>query len=217
MHKTIDAWHFLQDDRKLRWGDDQEPVTVGKIYKVNARNLELCSYGLHASVKAQDALSFAPGSVICRVRLSGKILEADDKLCASKREVLWMADATRTLHEFACWSAEQTVHLCGDDPRPKAAIQAKRDWLDGKITDKELAAARAAAGDAAGDAARNAAWDASGYAAWAAARDAAGDAAWAAAWDAAWDAAGDAAGDAQEKQLTTMLMALAPKESPDGR
>ena len=63
------------------------------------------------------------------------------------------------------------------DTRPRAAIQAARDYAHGRIR----AAARAAARDAAGDAA-------------------AGDAAWAAVWDAARAAAraaaGDAAGDA---------------------
>jgi len=63
------------------------------------------------------------------------------------------------------------------DDRPRKAIKAARDFANGKITEKE----RAAAWDAAGAAA----WDAAGDAARAAAGDAAGDAARAAAWDAA--------------------------------
>ena len=69
----------------------------------------------------------------------------------------------------------------GDD-RPRKAIQAARDYANGLISAKELAAARAAAWDAAWDAARAAAW----AAAWDAARDAAWAAAWAAARAAAW-------------------------------
>ena len=79
-----------------------------------------------------------------------------------------------------------------DDNRPRLAIQAARDFANGKIADQERDAAWTAAWAAAG-AADRAAW-----AAWAAARDAAwaaGAAAGAAA-RAAW-AAGDAAGDAQ--------------------
>jgi hypothetical protein len=100
-----------------------------------------------------------------------------------------------------------------DDNRPRLAIQAARDYANGLIPMKELAAARAArAARAAWDArAASAAWDAADAAwdaAWAAARaasdaasDAARDAAWAArdaAWaaSAAWDAA-SAAWDAR--------------------
>ena len=91
------------------------------------------------------------------------------------------------------------------DTRPRAAIQAARDFAHGRIGAAAWAAARAAAGAAA----PAAAWAAAGDAAWAAAGDtapaAAGDAAWAAAgdtapdaaWAAAWAAAGAAAWDAQ--------------------
>jgi len=68
----------------------------------------------------------------------------------------------RQMHLLACDFAEAVVHLCGDDPRPQAAIDAKRAWVDGKICDDELAAAyaaaRAAAYAAAGDVARATAW-----------------------------------------------------------
>ena len=103
--------------------------------------------------------------------------------------MIWVATregvlTDRELHEFALWSANQVRHLM-NDPRSIAALEAKRNWLDGVITDEELdaawAAARAAAGDAAGAAARAAAW--------------------AAAWDAAGDAAGDAARAAQKQNI----------------
>lgn len=86
------------------------------------------------------------------------------------------------LHEFACRCAEYALSFVeSPDPRSIAAIEAKRKWLRGEITYKELDAARAAARDAA----RYAAWDAAWDAAWAAARTAA--------WDAA-NAAANAAG-----------------------
>ena len=88
------------------------------------------------------------------------------------------------LHEFACRCAEYALSFVDNpDPRSIAAIEAKRKWLRGEITDAELYAARAAARDAAWDAARAAAWDA----AWDAARDAARAAAWDAEWDVAWE------------------------------
>jgi len=97
----------------------------------------------------------------------------------------WMADcAARVLHIY-----ERDYPT---DTRVRDAIQAARDFTDGKID----YAARDAARDAAWAAARAAAWAAARDAAWAAARDAARDAAWDAARDAAWDAARDAARDA---------------------
>ena len=77
------------------------------------------------------------------------------------------------LHEFACRCAEEALKLVEDpDPRSVAAIEAKRKWLKGEISDEELAAAWAAAW-----AAWAAAWDAANVAAWDAASDAASAAA----------------------------------------
>jgi hypothetical protein len=112
----------------------------------------------------------------------------------------------KQMRGLACDFAERVVHLCGDDPRPQAAIDAKRARLRGEITGNELTAAGSAAWAAAWAAARDAAGAAAGAAAWAAARAAARAAAWAAAWAAAraaawaaaWAAAGDAAGAAAE-------------------
>lgn len=108
------------------------------------------------------------------------------------------------LHEFACRCAEYALSFVeSPDPRSIAAIEAKRKWLRGEITDAELAAACDAAWDAAHDAAMYAARIAARVAAqdvaWVIARVIAQDAAWAAAKAAAraatWAAANDAALD----------------------
>ena len=94
------------------------------------------------------------------------------------------------LHEFACRCAEYALSFVeSPDPRSIAAIEAKRKWLRGEITDAELYAAWAAAMAAAMAAESGAAWAAARDAAWADASDAAQDAAWAAATAAAWDTA----------------------------
>ena len=106
------------------------------------------------------------------------------------------------LHEFACRCAEYALSFVeSPDPRSIAAIEAKRKWLCGKITDAELDAARGEARDAAHYAAMYAARIAARVAAqdvaWVIARVIAQDAAWAAAKAAvraaAWAAANDAA------------------------
>ena len=102
------------------------------------------------------------------------------------------------LHEFACRCAEYALSFVeSPDPRSIAAIEAKRKWLRGKITDAELHAARASAWsaalytalDAALDAVSSAAMDAAMDAAWIAASDTARAAAWGVAWAAATAAA----------------------------
>ena len=175
------AWHFLREDKRLGYGDGRL-VEVGQTLTCDPNSIKLCHMGFHGSGKLMDALKYAPGPIVCRVELSGKIIKGDDKYVASERTVIKMADATNVLHEFACLCAEDALKLVKNpDPQSVAAIEAKRKWLRGEITDRELDAARVVA-----EAASEAAWAAS--AASAAARDAARDAA-----DAAWAAARDAA------------------------
>lgn len=95
-------------------------------------------------------------------------VSAEDRLWAVLREEFIPA---QVLHEFACRCAEWALSKVDHpDPRSIAAIQAKRDWLVGKITDRDLEAAKDSA--------------------WAAAWDSAGTATWTAAWAATWADAG---------------------------
>ena len=119
----------------------------------------------------------------------------EDKLWAVLREEFIDAPV---LHEYACRCAEYALTFVREpDSRSIAAIEAKRKWLRGEISNDDLTAARAAAWDAARATACDAAW-----AAWAAAWTA--DAAWAAANAAAW-AAADAAREHEVKLLKELL------------
>jgi len=204
--KKILAWHFLKEGRLLR--DDKEAPPVGETL-VHEGEIKICQSGLHASKDILDALGYAPGEHLCRVECYEVEKTHDDKFVCRERTIIAEADITTELHIFAIWCAEQALDLIDKpDPRSLEALRAKRLWLDGKATDKELAAARdaaraaawAAAWDAAGAAARTVAMDAARAAAGAAARDAAWAAAWAAAraatraatWAATWAAARDA-------------------------
>lgn len=201
--EAILSWHFLSEDRRLRYGN-RELVVPGQTISVEPP-LQMCKHGLHASVRAIDALGYAPGPIVCRVQISGEILEEGDKLCATHRRCLWMDDASLVLHEFACWCAEECLKRAQAarkelDPAAWAAVRAKQDWLAGKITLQELAAAREAAGEAAWESA----WEAARGAAWESARESAWEAARQAAWGAAWGAAMDK----QNQQLEDMLLKL---------
>ena len=121
-----------------------------------------------------------------------------DKLWAVLREEFIDAPV---LHEYACRCAEYALTFVREpDSRSIAAIEAKRKWLRGEISNDDLTAAWAAARAAAAcDAANAAAW-----AAWDAAQFAARAAAWAAC-DAARFAARAAAREHEVKSLKKLL------------
>jgi hypothetical protein len=218
MSDKVLGWHWLPDNGCLQHPPHTK-VEVGQTLTAEGP-LELCENGMHASLRALDALQYAPGAIVCRVELSGEIVEGHDKLCARHRKVLAMADATKTLHEFACWCAEQALLREREagrvpDPRSWAAIEVKRRWLKGEANDAELDAAWAAAEAAvraavrawaaARDAIRAAAWDAIRAAAWAAAWAAALAAVRAAVRAAAWAADWDAQNTKLEEMLNDLL------------
>ena len=215
------GWHWLHKDRRLGYDDGRE-VVAGEWMTANAKP-SMCNSGMHASARALDALGYAPGPIICRVELSDDVQTDGDKSVASKRRVLWMADATRTLREFAIWCAEEAIKavekldgLTDGDRKALAAgkrcNEVHRAFLDGTAAEKELRAAESAAWSAARNAAGSAARSAAESAAWGAAWGAAWRAAWSAAESAAWSAALSAARDAQNAKLESMLMSLAPDE-----
>lgn len=87
-------------------------------------------------------------------------VSAEDKLWAVLRTEL--VDEM-ILHEFACWCAEEVLaSVQNPDPRSVAVVEAKRKWMRGEITDRQLEEAR----DAAWCAARRTAEYAAECAAW---------------------------------------------------
>ena len=113
------------------------------------------------------------------------------------------------LHEFACRCAEYALSFVeSPDPRSIAAIEAKRKWLRGKITDAELHAARASAWSAVSSAAMDAAWVAASDTARATAWGVAWAAATAAAWGAATAAESNTTGDAALEHEVEILREL---------
>jgi len=79
--ESVLGWHWCRSDRRLRF-DDHRAVHAGGVYDVDGP-IVLCRRGLHACRTAMQALHYASGDLICRVRLSGEIREDHDKLAAS--------------------------------------------------------------------------------------------------------------------------------------
>lgn len=123
-------------------------------------------------------------------------------------KVLWVADATRTLHEFALWCAEEALEGV-DNPHPRnlEAIRVKRLWLDGEATDEGLEEARRAAYNASLRVAYDLAWEA----VWDVAYDATCSVAWEAAYDVAWWSLHSPFGEAHSKELERRLLELRPE------
>ena len=152
-----------------------------------------CKSGLHASEHPFDALAYAPGNLLHKVRLRGNITPHGnpvDKYCASERRIVATIDAECVMRSFA---------------RRVALDAVKRYWLEAP----EVVVEYLKTGD---ETKRAAARDAAGDAAWAAARDAAWAAARAAARDAAWDAAGAAAWDAAKRKQRDLFKRMVNKE-----
>ena len=164
------GWHFSTG--RLGYGDNR-PIVIGETHTVDIteRKLELCGWGLHASERIIDALEYAPGPMVYRVRLHGEIRRGDDKACATHRTYIAGIDATGILRTFARKCALDVIALWD-------APDIVRQYLE---TGDESASA--AARDAASAAARDAARAEARGAARAEARGAASAAAWAAAWD----------------------------------
>ena len=180
MNKIL-AWHFLREDCKMRFKPDVK-VKPGVEYKAKLP-LVMCKNGLHASEQIIDALFYAPGTVVCRVELSGRMIKNNDKICAEKRKVLWMYDAANVLHEFACIVMERALlkeRESGREPDQRSwqVIEVKRRWLRGESSSEDLAAA----------------WEA----AWAAVWEVAWEVSWETEWEAIWKAALTAAKGATE-------------------
>jgi hypothetical protein len=208
---VVKGWYFSDESRKLRYDAGRE-IAIGVEHTVKGYP-EPCKRGLHASERILDALQYAPGPIIWRVELSGRIKRGDDKVAATRRKyIAGGLDISDILRKFARKQALSVAHLwdipeivrryleIGDEFIRAAAWAAAWAAAKDAASDAAWAAARAAAwaaaSDAASDAARAAAWAAASDAAWAAAWAAARAAAWAAASDAAWAAARDAASDA---------------------
>ncbi len=189
----ITAWYFSTEEKKLRYGDGRK-IALGVEHTVKGYP-DPCKHGLHASESLLDALQYAPGAIIWKVELSGRIKKGGNKIAATRRRyIAGGVDIIEVLRAFARKQALSVAHLW-DMP---AVVMEYLETGNEELRDAAANAAQAAA-KAAANAAKAAAWDA----AWAA--QAAANAAQAAAQAAAWAAAWAAANDAANQMLTEMV------------
>ncbi len=134
-------WKLPTDDAPGEWMRDYKTKPL------------LCQRGWHWCEARHSIEWLAAECYVVEPR--GEIVKGDNKSVSQGARILRRVDAWNetTARLFAADCAEAVVHLCGDDPRPKAAIDAARRFARGPATQDELAAAWAAARDAARDAA----------------------------------------------------------------
>lgn len=161
------GWHFLANDRRLRWNDNQ-PLEVGSVLHVEPP-LEMCRHGLHWSKRPTDALKYALGSTICYVETYGKTLHGVDKSVSEYRHILWMYDAERLLWQWLCDIAE--IGLGDTEAKEsRAAIKLRRSYLSGnEVKKNEWIQVGSAARRAASSSLWSPVWLAMHFAIWAAA------------------------------------------------
>lgn len=140
------AWYFGREDGITHFRRDVR-ITPGLVITCRTSPM-LCKHGPHASIRPIDALEWGWGPMISRVRMHGPIIiHGDDKLVATSREHLWIADATVMLHAFALWCATQALDAereAGRDPDQRlwSVLEVKQRWLTGDADGWELTSAR---------------------------------------------------------------------------
>jgi hypothetical protein len=203
------GWHFLRPSLQLNYGDGRV-VVAGQKLEAAVKDIEMCSYGMHASPTIRDAIRCKPDgecTVLTRIALHAPVIRGSDKSVARGRTALWILPESETrnvLLEYACRAFEVAcgfVAPLGIEPDQRSidAVDGVRLYMQGRIDRAALVILRRDAWDARYDQSRKyaAAYAAHAAAAYAAAcaADAAYDAAAAYAAAAAYDAA-DAAYDA---------------------
>ena len=146
------AYHFTGDT--LRDGSPIPPI--GHKLVMDGPIL-ICNRGYHWSLHPFDALKYAPGCLLHKIKASGTIQQQSDKGVSSERTIIQTTNAEELLRKAARMYALNVIHLWDAPDVVKKYLQTGDKKLQSAAQDAARAAARAAA--------------------WAAARDAAGDAA----------------------------------------
>ena len=124
--KKIVAYHWSRNDDCLGYEDGRQ-IVLGETLSVSGKPI-LCEHGLHGSVSIVDALSYASGSHLWVVEISGNVQISDDKLCGQNRKALIeYGDLLPIIVEFAFWCAERIANYAANYAAEYADESAKSD------------------------------------------------------------------------------------------
>ncbi len=170
MNKKIYLYKSLQ--KECIFAHNNFKWKLNKWYKING-TLQMCGNGFHASENIIDAMTYVNCEVLAKVEVRGQHIQQSDKQCWSEMRIVkkWTWEKKDSV-KLAIYSASLVLknfeRVFPDDKRPRLAIKALKDYLNGKDVDLSEAAWAAAGAARAARAARAAAW-AADAAAWAAA------------------------------------------------
>lgn len=127
------AYHFCRvvDGAPVQSGG-LPALGVGETERVGGPDPVLCRWGLHASVRALDALKHAPGPWCRIVEIGGTVKVGDDKVVGTERKILASFDAEPVLLEFASRlidRAEETMPPSSRYPYGRSAIAQAREYV----------------------------------------------------------------------------------------
>ena len=135
-------WYLPKKKKDGTW-------TPGKWMPEIEGKLEPCANGYHIC-RPTDLIHWLDEAIF-EVEYDGEIVEDDNKCVVRKARLLRGVEAwdEKSARLFAADCAEHVLHIYEkdypDDDIPRNAIQAARDYANGKITKDELAAAADAA------------------------------------------------------------------------
>jgi hypothetical protein len=151
----VKAWWF-SSGYTLPYRDGR-PIEIGTTHTVEGEVIP-CKNGLHGSKRLLDAVGYAPGPIVWRVKQHGEIVTQGDKQASSKRTYLaGGVDISPVLREFA----------------RSCALDVIDQWDAPDVVVQYLETGDETLRDAAQSAAWYAAWSVAESAAWYAARSAA--------------------------------------------
>ena len=153
--KTITGWWFAPKNKRLT-NNDNRKIKIGYTHKIAGRIIP-CSHGLHLSKRPIDALSFAPGPIVYKVKGSGTIVPHDNPVankyaCSKRTYISGGIDCTNVLRLFARKCSLDVIYLW---KAPDIVIEYLKTGKE-----KSRAASRLSAWDTTDSVEGNAAWDA---------------------------------------------------------
>ena len=135
----MDAWHFTSDT--LRYGF---PIPEPGYVLRHTGPLKPGLSGLHASLNIMDALEYADGPRLHRVRLGGEIIHDGDRMVAEERTIIWSINATKILSACARHWALEVAHLWDAPPKALEYLETGEKGLSRNARAAARAAIRAA-------------------------------------------------------------------------
>jgi hypothetical protein len=108
--RIIKAWYFSDESKTLRYGDNR-PIAIGVEHAVKGYP-EPCHHGLHGAESILEALYVAPGPIVWRVELSGRIKRGGKIIAATRRKyIAGGIDVSNILRDLARKTALSVGYL----------------------------------------------------------------------------------------------------------